>query len=360
MFNSKVILAKDIKLDKDYINVLSYSESQMLSLLQDNAHLVYKSETANFIRNTGTIQVKATYEQCLQANYIAFQNPDYSNKWFFGFIDNVIFKGKNLETNEGNNEIQFTIDSWSTWFDYWTKKPCFIVREHVNDDTIGLHTIPENLDVGEIINTFEIQETGIDTSQSFYVILESNYLPLEGSVDGGTPPIGIQFDGISVYNKGIMGNKLIFFKINSNNFANNIKNVSRYIKRTNADGHIGDIKNMYIAPTGAINESYLSTVTCKVKDDYGSEQTFTYQATDENNLNTSPTSVTRTISKVNSFTGLTIRNNKCFCYPYNYFTVTNNSGGSNIYKYEDFSTSNCEFGIIMSLVCGVSRSLYSA
>ena len=32
--NSKIILAKNIKLDKDYNNVLSYSENDILSLLR--------------------------------------------------------------------------------------------------------------------------------------------------------------------------------------------------------------------------------------------------------------------------------------------------------------------------------------
>ena len=77
------------------------------------------------------------YDVCLQANYIAFQNPNYSNKWFFAFITDVIYRG------DKNTEIRFKVDSWSTWFGKLTTKPCYIVREHVNDDTIGLHTIDE-------------------------------------------------------------------------------------------------------------------------------------------------------------------------------------------------------------------------
>lgn len=339
-----------VPLVNDYKNQLTFASSTaQLTYFNSKVKKTYSNYT--YIKKDNVIKVNETIDNIINCNYLFYTNVGFTTKTYFCFITNMRY------VNENCTEITFETDVFQTWLFELLYKPCFVEREHVNDDTIGKHTIPENLSVDEVISTFEIQETGIDTSQSFYVILESNYLPLQGSVDGGTPPVGIQFDGISVYNKGIMGNKLIFFKINANRFANDIKNVSRYIKRTNADGHVGDIKNMYIAPTGAINESYLSTVTCKVKDDYGVEQTFTYQATDENNLNTSPTSVTRTISKVNSFTGLTIRNNKCFVYPFNYFTVTNNSGSLNIYKYEDFSTSNCEFGIIMSLVCGVSRTL---
>lgn len=160
---SKIILAKNINIDKQYTNVLSYSEQEMLELCQSQTHLVASANNYAFIRPTGSIMAGFTYAQCLQANYIAFQNPDYSNKWFFAWIDDVIYKG------DKNTEITFTVDAWSTWFDYWTKKTCFINRQHVNDDTIGLHTIPENLDVGEVIEEIETEDEAYGNEYGFYV-----------------------------------------------------------------------------------------------------------------------------------------------------------------------------------------------
>lgn len=78
--NSQIILAQNINMDKQYTNVLSYSESQMLTLCRENQ--VASANNYSFLRATGTILVEFSYAQCLQANYIAFQNPDYSNKWF--------------------------------------------------------------------------------------------------------------------------------------------------------------------------------------------------------------------------------------------------------------------------------------
>lgn len=160
---SKIILAKNINIDKQYTNVLSYSEQEMLELCQSQTHLVASANNYSFIRPTGSIMAGFTYAQCLQANYIAFQNPDYSNKWFFAWIDDVIYKG------DKNTEITFTVDAWSTWFDYWNKKTCFINRQHVNDDTIGLHTIPENLDVGEVVEEVEIEDEAYGNEYGFYV-----------------------------------------------------------------------------------------------------------------------------------------------------------------------------------------------
>ena len=145
--NSKIILAKGIKLDRDYNNVLNYTTEQMLNLMRSNSHIINEANNYSFIRTTrNKLFVGFSYNECLQANYIAFQNPDYSNKWFFAWIDDVIFKGS---TN--GCEITFTIDSWTTWFEKITTKPCFIVREHVNDDEVGNYTQPEGLELGEYI-----------------------------------------------------------------------------------------------------------------------------------------------------------------------------------------------------------------
>lgn len=210
--NSKIILAKNIKLDREYNNVLSYSENDMLSLCQSNDHLVASALNYQFIRPTGTIMTQFTYAQCLQANYIAFQNPDYSNKWFFAWIDDVIYKGNK------NTELTFTIDAWSTWYGKWTPRACFINRHHVNDDTIGLHTIPENLDVGEVIQEgAEIEDEVYNNTLSYYIAISSNYTIKDGSDGNELMPAdkGSQYDGITVYDNNIFGSKIFLFRIST-------------------------------------------------------------------------------------------------------------------------------------------------
>ena len=188
--NSEIILVKNIKLDKNYINVLSYSESKMIELCRKNAVAI--KDDYSFIRqNNNSIYSDFTYDQCIQANYIAFQNKDYSNKWFFAFIEDIVYKGDN------NTEIIYKIDSWSTWFDYWQKKPCYINRQHVNDDTIGKHTIPENLDVGEIElgnwNTYN------GLSEDYYFCLMSTYNIITNDDFVGVEQINGNLFGYMVY-----------------------------------------------------------------------------------------------------------------------------------------------------------------
>ena len=79
--NSTIILAKDINMDKEYSNIIDYSENQIVSLCESQAHLVAKQQNYSFLRvGENKINVGLSYATCLQANYIAMQNPYYSNK----------------------------------------------------------------------------------------------------------------------------------------------------------------------------------------------------------------------------------------------------------------------------------------
>lgn len=181
---SKIRLCKGINVDRNYVNVLDYSESNMLSLCESQEHLVASANDYSFIRNKGSISTNFDYDDAIQSNYIAFQNKDYSNKWFFGWIDEVIYNG------EKNTEIKYTIDVWSTWYDYWQVKPCFVAREHVNDDTVGLNTIPEDLNVGQIIADWEQTRNDIGALSYYWFVIACNYDPSDQTRYAGVGSYG--------------------------------------------------------------------------------------------------------------------------------------------------------------------------
>lgn len=323
--HSKIILVKDINLDREYLNVLSYTEQQMVNLCRENK--INEAEDYQFIRPSNSIYTNFKYSECLKANYIAFQNPDYDNKWFFAFIDDVIYQG------EENTEITFTVDSWSTWFDYWTKKPCYIIRHHVNNDTIGLHTVPENLDVGEVICEYTTEDSSYKNDYGYWVAISSNWDIHQQK----------QNAGISVYDNTIFGSQLFLFNITD---TSDFRNVVLFLYKTNTDGHINDVQNMFILPDVAIELSKLNSFTESVGGQSFSYYTMQYDMSIE--------SFDTNISKRHSFSGISVKNNKCFVYPYNYLYVTNNQGSNNIYKYENFSSSNCVFSNQFSIAIGGS------
>lgn len=338
--NSKIRICKGIKLDKNYNNTLSYHESDILSLCESQDHLIASSNTYSFIRTRGVIQTGFTYSQGLQANYMAFQNPDYDNKWFFAFVDNVNYM------SNGCAEFEYTIDVWSTWWDYWHVGKCFVLREHAESDTIGEHTIPENLDIGEVYCEQETEDASYYNT-TYWIGMLTNYVINDNSTESSSDK-GLQFAGaMSVYNNVVFGNQLIFFPIYMLSSFNDIR---LYILRTNVDGYSADIQNIFIIPNAVmpLASSLVQHTASVVGHDFN---WYTASFTD------TPATFNTTITKRHSFTGYTPKNNKCFVYPYNYLLVTNNQGSHNIYKYEDFDTTNCVFQNQMAISVGISGRL---
>lgn len=312
--NSEIILVKNIKLDKDYVNVLSYNENQMLELCRQN--MVNSASNYSFIRqNNNSIYTNFSYEECLQANYIAFQNKDYSNKWFFAFIDEVIYVGEN------NTELRYTIDSWSTWFDYWQKQPCFISRQHVNDDTIGLHTIPENIDVGEIVSIQSV--TDLSISDYYWVAVLSNYNPKTEDDNGF----------ITVHKKQVYGSNIYLFQ------GTNLQDLGLFIYKTAVDkGDTNSIDNIFIIPDFLVDTSKL----IYFENAEVGGQTFSFYQLPTND-NSEIQKFPLNINKIIDYSDYQPKNNKCFVYPFNYIYATNNVGNENIYKFEDFNSGNGTF-----------------
>ena len=309
--NGRILLCKGIKLDRNYRNVLNYGESQMLELCSQN--IAAQAEDYSFIRDKGTIKVNFNYDLCIGSNYIAFENPNYAGKWFFAFIDKVNF------ISPGATEIEYTIDIWSTWFSYWVQMPCFVSREHVNNDTIGLHTVPENIDVGEVV---EEQVTEDSSYTNFWVAISSSWDIAEQK----------QYAGITIVNKSIWGKKIYLIRGNETSLVN----LGLFLYKCAYDKHIQDVSDIFIVPSACIDESKIQQRNFTIGDESGVYYDIPLVDFSVPNFNT-------TIEKRHSFSDYTPKNNKCFVYPYNYLFVSNNQGSYNIYKYEDFYSDSCVF-----------------
>lgn len=326
--NSEIILVKDINIDREYVNVLSYGEQQMLNLCRQKQ--VASRSDFSFIRTSGNIYTQFTYEQCLQANYIAFQNPDYSNKWFFAFIDDVIYKGNS------NTEIVFTVDAWSTWFENWNKKPCFITRQHTNNDSIGANTVPENLDVGEmVLGNWNIYN---GLSEDYYFCLMSTYNIITND----------DFVGVEQINGNLFGYMVYIFE--TTNTA--IVALEKVLKEINKAGKIESILALFVAPAELID-----SIGIRKLDGYDGTYLLDTSQILSNNTIKNAVHIDFDITKPYSFEDYRPKNNKCYVYPYNYLLVTNNVGNQIIYKYEDFYENPIHFDIQIALSIGCSGRL---
>ena len=308
----KCYLAKNIKMDKNYKSVLGYSEQQMITLITNNNNLVYSGSDLSFIRESRQIILETPYNVAIQGNYIAFQNPDYSNKWFFGFIDRVEY------VSEKATRITYTIDLFTTWWSYWSPKACFVVREHVADDTVGLHTVPEDIDTGEYIVDFEKTLQAL-TPYKFILGTTVDY-----TIDPNTGVVSIiGNNGGGIYGGIKTAYRYYYFDSNSA-----ISKLTDVLKAYESAGKSDAIGMIFVAPTYLINR-----VDPSVSDDGDINEDYQPISMYWNSGESSD------LTRPFTLDGYTPKNNKLLCYPYCYLMMSNNNGGNAIYNYEYFETS---------------------
>ena len=313
----KVILAKGIRLDRSYKNVLSYTESQMLNLVTTKK--IFEGTDFSFVRPDGNqIDIEIPYGTALQSNYMAFQNPDYSNKWFFAFIDSVEY------ISNKTTRFTFTIDEFATWYDYWNPKQCFVVREHVNDDTVGAHTVPEGLELGELVQNsstnFEPDRTvwtsgqGEQLVNKYMIIFQVSELPT-GSYGISRP---------HRYNSVYSG--LFYLGVKTPSDATAL--ISKYA----GESKPSSIVAIFLAPTAFFDDCQFSNIMT----DYGNVTVyFPAEDTGVSDMSDNGYSISRPVS----LNGYTPKNNKMYTHPFSYIMVDNNAGMCLTERFEDFTNS---------------------
>lgn len=103
----------------------------------------------SYQRKDRRIAVPENVENLMDINYVMFQNADYGNKWYYGFVTNVEYM------NSNSAWVYFDIDAYQTFQFDIQLLTSFVEREHVADDSIGKHTLPEGLETGPYIATTE-------------------------------------------------------------------------------------------------------------------------------------------------------------------------------------------------------------
>ena len=322
--HSEIILCNNIKLDKNYMNVLSYSQNDMLSLCRANQVAV--DNDYSFIRENGAILVDFPYSTCLGANYMAYQNKDYTNKWFFAFIDKVEY------VSEKSTRIFFKVDSWSTFYDDWSSNNIFVHREHVSSDTFGAHTLPENLETGEYINAEPVVSTSIGTDMSICVATSKKVNPQK---QVSTPNGALLNDIYQGLQFAVFSDYPSYSGIKKKETAvNQYMYWFSHVSGLSTD----DIIDIFMIPTSIIGSNYSTseyqydsgTLPFKVKfpgDSTSSMLLETYLIKDNKIL-------------ANSYSP---KNKKLLCFPYRYILASNGTGQDVVYKWEDFVHDNNDY-----------------
>ena len=325
MKNSIIMICKGIKLDKSYQNVLTYTESQMLALCE--ASRVAIDRAFSFIRDEeNSLNVQFTYEDCLKCNYMAFQNPRYSNKWFFAFIDSVEY------ISDKTTRINFTIDVFATWYDYWTAKSCFVIREHTNDDTPYLNLVDEGLATGEYV---------VDLVQNLNPFVASNFKPVL-AVSEVVTATGLEKPPFYSVQGNVMSGTCFITPTGS---ANVFANTNNIIRAYDAEDGAGAIQYIFMCPKELIVESGYTYGGGSGTDIYN------YAVLANNVVYNSSQG---NLAKATTLDTYTPVNKKLLQFPYCYISVDTFNGGLYNFNYEDFTSTNITFSVQGMITAGCS------
>ena len=285
-----------VPLENDYKNQLTFS-NETTQLTYFNSTVQHTFDNYTYIKKDNVVQVGKNIDEIIDCNYLFYKNTGFTNKYYFCFITNMEY------VNENCTRITFETDCYQTWLFQIEYKQSFVEREHVNDDTVGLHTVPENLETGEYIVNSRDYYNGLDSLM--YVIQCT-----EWSTSDENKPLATNFGGVYM-----AGGAYI---------CNNITEVINILQAYATRGKSDAVYNLYMIPKSMINNTS------------GSLQ-YSGQS--------SPNTDTKSITKINKIDGYTPINKKLLTFPYNYMLLSNNNGSSNILHYERFSGKTCNFTI---------------
>lgn len=314
--NSEIYLIKSpIELDND--NQLNFANAAAQNAYF--AALPKKTlENATFQRKDGTIRWPESMENILNYNYCMYRNKSYGNKWFYAFITDIQY------VNDNCSAVTIKTDVWQTWQFDLTFKKCFVEREHVNDDTFGLHTIPEGLEYGEyIVNSKGDLGSSYDFSNCYLIAQVSDMCEAMWEEWGNTPMI-----------YGGLPHGTWFIAIYGSTNTELYENFTNFVRSYDYENLAESIVSMFVVPKSLVT---VGAIPLSFDTQYG------FDAYRVLNTASATTMNTFTISRNATIDGYTPKNNKMFCSPYNYLMITNNGGNDICYGWEDFSSSNATF-----------------
>ena len=295
-------------LENDYKNQLTFN-SLTEQLTYFNSTVEHTFDNYTYIKKDNVVQVGKNIDEIIDCNYLFYRNVGFTSKYYFCFITNMEY------VNENCTRITFETDCYQTWMFQINYKQCFIEREHVNDDTVGLHTVPENLETGEYIFNHRDYYNGLD--DCFYVIQCTEWA---GSSDN--PPLATNYGGVYMAGGAYMCNTI----------TEVVNILQQYANRGKSDA----VYNLYMVPKSLVSNT---------------SGTLQYSG------QSIPETLPYRVNKFNTINGYTPINKKLLTFPYQYLLISNNNGSSNILHYERFNSNDCGFEIKGVPVVGGSAKL---
>ena len=330
-------------LENDYNNELTFTNlTEQLTYF--NSTIKHTLDNYTYIRKESIINIGLSIDDIINCNYLFYKNTGFTNKYYFCFITDMQY------VNENCTSIKIETDVWQTWQFDVVYKPSFIEREHVNDDTVGANTLPEQLETGEYTISSEVDNNDLkDVCPVVATTVDPNGDDEYGSYCGN------RYEALGYYI--FKGALMSAYDGGDQAFC-----IKSYLDYMAGQSKTDAIKSIFMAPKKLVGWSTTGTwSTSSILSMYNYRNAldvFNYT----NNQNQQGTYYDRPITftslsttRPTTFGSYTPKNNKLFTFPYSYMNLTNNNGGNSIFKYEDFNSNTPTFEIngIISPSCSI-------
>lgn len=324
-FYTSVDLLTSVPLDPEYRNTLDFASTSAQNTYFESKIQYTTNQFSNLSYQrylNGSIKVEAPIKLLSSVNYLRFKNANYTgegnlheNKWFYAFITNMEYISDTVV------KIDYEIDVLQTWMNNYAINPCYVVREHTNDDTFGANVVDEGLETGDYIAqdmepldkwySHIVNTDGEITILGYYLVLATQgpQGQLGWYIMGATPTTlwsGLAFDMTEL-----------------TNMLNSFKN--------GATGNLDPIIGIYLVPPSW----HSGTVTSRVMGEYGTFVGKTFTLTKDQSVGMGQF---KTYNSVTGNTDYTYqpKNHKTLTYPYNFMVFESPDGSSMTLKYENF------------------------
>lgn len=293
--NSAVRLLAGVPLQPDYNNTILFT-----SLAAQSSYFyskrAWEGNNYSFVRcdgDSGEIMIQAQFSNVFACNYMMYSNTSFVDKWFYAFVVSVEY------VNNNTVRVKFIVDHMQTWLFGANLTACYIERAHTPTDEIGQDATAEDLTVNDYVTI-----TSLTSGQmgKLGVMVLSTFTP-----DQYTGYTGGMYAGTF---SGLCGT--FFSLLGSGNTYPDPSSLKLWLAGVENAGKSEGIVSMVMVPSGFV---------------FGSGQIAE---------STTPTHKTISLSRnQTALDGYAPKNKRLLSYPYNKLSITNMTGSTMDYRFED-------------------------
>lgn len=323
--STTVRVCQSIPLDNTYTDTILFtSKSAQESYFASKTKKTYSGLTYQRLASnssTWAIFLEDVADYFYDCNYLCFQNGGFGNKWLYAFISDILY------INENCTAITFEIDVMQTWlFDFEIKKS-FIERMHVSDDTITRNLVEEDLNFMQRYEYYYVENSRLFEGLPGPLVTDGEFddhIIYDSIILVATSEDVDEED--EVLEGGLIQNTyqgLKYIGFNANDLG--VGYCNAWLKRMNEGGKAGAISSISMVPSAGLTYSSGGNgkLNINIEDPNGNvgekEYLINYSTLDDDYIP---------------------KNNKLFCWPYHFFSITTLDGQSYDYKYEDIIESD--------------------